>query len=213
MMAFAVAAMTLPFGCQKDSGENIPVGEPTYKLEFIEVESPGDIPVEYRSGGPQFVEFEGTNTVAHILINVFPQFAFQPAYTDSVVYNRLSPEITAEIPDDTGKRQWNCLYDATYHMAAPLMDVYFDKIYRKFSYAQKIVRIPSGPSWGANIAYLEFNTGTNYEEKFDPACQKVKRNYEYRQNVRFSNDSLSTVIDTLTGNRECLNIYRLRHRW
>lgn len=196
------------FGCQKDEEKQ----RTAQTIELIEVDTPEDIPLHLRNGGAQFVIWNNY-VVSHVFINLYPQYGFDPDYIDSIEYIKVFPIYDALIKDDTGKEKLCEQSNTTFHMKPPLLDVLFENAYSPYYIGDKKVIYPNSNGFNQLFAYFEFQIGGTWVDRFDKACKKVKRDYSYRTNYHSFTDSVYTEIDTLQGNRDCLNVYRLKFLW
>ena len=88
--------------CQKDE----PTNDPEYKLTMND--NAGEI--DTRSGGHQFVFFSQSMTIAHTLLNLYPQYVFNRSLTDSVVLIKSVPEVDAFVNPGTTSGRYCYLY-------------------------------------------------------------------------------------------------------
>jgi hypothetical protein len=191
------------FGCQKD--QPITPKEPQYRITVTE--DPTDLDI--RSGGHQFVFFENSFTVAHTLLNIYPQYAFNKQMSDSVALFKVLPEIDAEI-NYNGVSRYCYLYTAVFYNQYYIPITF--TVYAPATNGTRRTVIYNNGNWNNDIVYAELNKGSGYSEYFDLSCGRVKRDYYYRTNF-YEIDTIYTRNWVLRGNNGCGDLYRLQYIW
>lgn len=188
--------------CQKDEE---PQRTADYTLEFIE-----DAGSETRNGGHQFVFFPGSFTFGHTLLNLYPQMGFNPDFTDSIVLDKILPEVTANINPGSAPTRFCALYGVTIYQR----DIFPTYIvaYAPFSLQDHIIYLP-GNGYGNDLYFFEFNKSpAGWQERFDFLCFKEKRDYVYRVNEVYQDTSM-TWNRVLPGNYLCNDLHRVKMVW
>lgn len=192
------------FSCQKEDKEKQPFKQALYDLVVNEWNT------ETRNGGHQFVLFQTSGTIVHTLLNLNPQILLAKSQTDSIVLEKVLPEIDANVSNGTTTK-YCYLYTATIYHKDILPSVI--TLYAPFTNGNRNVITYTNPTiWNNNIVMAEIQQGSNYQVWFDYNCQIDRRNYVYRVN-RIETDTSYTQHLVLTGNWGCGNLYRLKMDW
>ena len=190
--------------CQKDEEPQRPAH---YEIEIKDV---GES--EQRTGGHQFVFFPSSFTYAHTLLNLYPQMGFNPTFTDSIVLEKIYPEVLALIDPGNGVKKFCALYETTIYQ----QDIFPTYI---IAYApdqfpiNHIVYLPQGNGYGNLMYFFEFQKSpAGWQERFDFLCLKTKRDYVYRVNEVYQDTSI-TWNRVLPGNYLCNDLHRVKMVW
>lgn len=198
---FIAICLLFLFSCEKDKDEP--------KQAQFKITMTDEFDSEPRSGGHQFVFFENSFTITHTLLNLYPQYVFQKPLTDSITFE-IIPGVDAEINNGTSTR-FCYLYTVTIYHKDILPSVFI--CYAPFTYGNQHTIIYNAPEWNNNIVYAELQRSANgFQEYFDLACQKNRKNYVYRINYVTTDDTY-TLNTVLTGNQTCNDLYRLKMTW
>lgn len=201
IILYSVCVLYL-FSCQD---EDKPTQTSNINLTIQEVDEN-----EPRSGGHQFVFFESSFSVVHTLLNLYPQYAFQKALTDSVTFHKM-PDIDAII-NNGSVAKFCYLYRVTIFQR-DIFPITFTA-YAPFEYGNyHVITYPPNLTWNNNILYGELQkSNLGYQEQFDLACTKKRKNYIYRINW-VETDTSYVTHPVLTGNNACNDLYRLKTVW
>lgn len=188
--------------CQKDEEPQRPAH---YEIEIKDV---GES--EPRTGGHQFVFFPSSFTFVHTLLNLYPQMGFNPQYTDSIVLNKIYPEVLANI-NANGVTRFCTLYEAIVYQR-DILPTYIIAYAPDRYPLNHIVYLPTG-GYNNDIYFFEFQkSNAGWQDRFDYGCLKNKRDYIYRVNTVFS-DTSTTQNMVLQGNYLCNDLYRVKMEW